>query len=177
MLLDIVGRINGVRSQAPELNKVMTSLLRFHFVERILPQRKSILNRYYEQLKLKCTWLMKSPHYWVQYAMCRLAFSDYRKAQDYLDTAYEQARNKSLNYHTDNIDTQQARLFLNQCADNANSSESFKYFSDAHKLLVSLPNDGRKFRQLYYTKMYSKENILITLVSIKFILNMLQKHY
>lgn len=154
-LLDIVERIDSIKDQDIEIKKVFKSLLRFHVVERILPQNQSALDRYYEQLKFRCAWLMDSPHYWVQYAMCRLSFSDYGRAQNYLLNAYQKAETKKGTYHTDNIDTQQARLYLNQCIDNNNTSESYNYFDKAHKLLEGLPNEGRKFRQvLLYKKVF-----------------------
>lgn len=153
-LLDIVERTDAIKDQDIEFKRIFKSLLRFHIVERILPQNQSALDRYYEQLKFRCSWLMDSPHYWVQYAMCRLSFSDYNRAQNYLTTAYQKAEAKKGAYHTDNIDTQQARLYLNQCLDK-NASESYKLFDKAHALLVKLPNEGRKFRQvLLYKKVF-----------------------
>ncbi len=155
-LLDIVARIDSIKDKDIEIEKIFKSLLRFHVVERILPQNQSALDRYYEQLKFRCTWLIDSPHYWVQYAMCRLSFSDYGRAQNYLTNAYKKAETKNGNYHTDNIDTQQARLYLNQCIDNNNASESYKLFDKANKLLDALPNQGQKFRQvLLYEKVFN----------------------
>lgn len=157
-LLDIVERIDKIKHGEHELNKIFKSLLRFHVIERIMPQRKSSLDRYYEQLKFKCPWLLESPHYWVQYAMCRLAFSDYTRAQNYLTNAYSKAEKKTSHYHTDNIDTQQARLYLNQCLDNNNNQDSFRFFEQAHKILYRLPIDGRKFRQiLLYKDVFEKK--------------------
>ncbi|TOL79944.1 SIR2 family protein, partial [Vibrio parahaemolyticus] len=127
-LLAVAKRLDSKKNQDKSFDKIMTSILRFRFVEMILPQKKSILNRYYERIKIDCNWLMRSPHYWVQYAMCRLAYNDYKKAQDYLTTAYEQARSKNKNYYTDNIDTQQARLYLNQALDVNDPNLSYKYF-------------------------------------------------
>ncbi|MDC5819458.1 SIR2 family protein [Vibrio europaeus] len=162
-LLDVTKRLDSKKGQDSGFEKIMTSLLRFRFVEMILPQKKSILNRYYERLKVECSWLMRSPHYWVQYAMCRLAYNDYKKAQDYLTTAYEQARSKNRIYYTDNIDTQQARLYLNQSVNVNDATQSYKFFEDAHKLLASLPNDGRKFRQaILYKDVYEKKYDLYT---------------
>ncbi|HHH1817372.1 TPA: SIR2 family protein [Yersinia enterocolitica] len=153
-LLEIVERTDAIKDQEIEIKKIFKSLLRFHVVERILPQNQSALDRYYEKLKFRCTWLMDSPHYWVQYAMCRLSFSDYGRAQNYLTNAYQKAETKKGIYHTDNIDTQQARLYLNQCIDN-NTLDSYKFFDKAHKLLDGLPNEGRKFRQvLLYGKVF-----------------------
>ncbi|PML78145.1 SIR2 family protein [Enterovibrio norvegicus] len=154
-LLDVVERTDSIRDQDVEISKVFKSLLRFHVVERILPQRQSSLDRYYEQLKFRCSWLLDSPHYWVQYAMCQLSVSNFGRAQNYLTNAYQKAEAKKGSYHTDNIDTQQARLNLNQCINNNNPSESFKFFESAHRLLEGLPIDGRKFRQvLLYQKVY-----------------------
>lgn len=158
VLLDIVERTDAIKDQDIEIKKIFKSLLRFHIVERILPQNQSALDRYYEELKFRCTWLMDSPHYWVQYAMCRLSFSDYNRAQNYLTNAYQKAETKNGTYHTDNIDTQQARLYLNQCLDNNNASESYKLFDKAHDLLNKLPNEGRKFRQvLLYKKVFDSK--------------------
>lgn len=155
VLLEIVERTDSIKDQDIEIKKTFKALLRFHIVERILPKNQSALDRYYEQLKYRCTWLMDSPHYWVQYAMCRLSFSDYNRAQNYLTNAYQKAETKKGSYHTDNIDTQQARLYLNQCLDHNNSSECYKLFDKAHALLVKLPNEGRKFRQvLLYKKVF-----------------------
>ncbi|WP_348254208.1 SIR2 family protein [Vibrio parahaemolyticus] len=147
-LLDIVNRLDKDRNKETDLDKMLTSLLRFRFVEMILPQKKNTLNRYYERLKIDCQWLLRSPHYWVQYAMCRLAFDDYKKAQDYLTTAYEQARMKHKDFYTDDIDTQQARLYLKQALNVNDAKKSFAFFNDAHNLLAALPNEGRKFRQI-----------------------------
>lgn len=155
VLLEIVERTDSIKDQDIEIKKIFKALLRFHIVERILPKNQSALDRYYEQLKYRCTWLMDSPHYWVQYAMCRLSFSDYNRAQNYLTNAYQKAETKKGSYHTDNIDTQQARLYLNQCLDHNNSSECYKLFDKAHALIVKLPNEGRKFRQvLLYKKVF-----------------------
>lgn len=157
-LLEIVERTDSIDDQDVEIKNVFKSLLRFHTVERILPQNQSVLDSYYERLKLKCTWLMDSPHYWVQYAMCRLSFSDYVRAQKYLTNAYQKAANKNRSYHTDNIDTQQARLYMLQSIDTANASESFKLFDKAHRLLENLPLEGRKFRQvLLYKKVFESK--------------------
>ncbi|EGR1111459.1 SIR2 family protein [Vibrio cholerae] len=157
-LLEIVNRLDKDRNKEVDLDKMLTSLLRFRFVEMILPQKKSTLNRYYERLKVDCQWLMRSPHYWVQYAMCRLAFDDYKKAQDYLTTAYEQARMKHKDFYTDDIDTQQARLYLNQALNVNDAKKSFTFFIDAHHLLAALPNEGRKFRQIsLYQEIFDKK--------------------
>ena len=126
---------------------IFKSLVRFSVVERIFPEKQRINNlvRYYEALKRRVTWLKDDPHYWLQYAMTQLAYDDLPKTQKYLDQAYSIARKKA-NYHTIHIDTQQSRLFLKIAAQEKNASESFKKFSDAIRLLKSLPSDVYKFR-------------------------------
>lgn len=123
------------------------SLVRFSVVERIFPEKQRINNlvRYYESLKRRVPWLKDDPHYWLQYAMTQLAYDDLPKTQKYLDQAYAIAR-KRANYHTIHIDTQQSRLFLRTAAQEKNANESFKKFSDAIRLLKSLPSDVYKFR-------------------------------
>lgn len=123
------------------------SLVRFSVVERIFPEKQRINNlvRYYESLKRRVPWLKDDPHYWLQYAMTQLAYDDLPKTQKYLDQAYAIAR-KRANYHTIHIDTQQSRLFLRMAAQEKNSNESFKKFSEAIRLLKSLPSDVYKFR-------------------------------
>ncbi|QSX32362.1 SIR2 family protein [Shewanella avicenniae] len=157
-LLDIVDFINNSGHREPEFSSIFKSLLRFHIVEKIMPQRQDAIDRYYEKIKIKCPWLMESPHYWVQYAMSRLSLSDFSRAQNYLTNAYEKARNKSSDYHTDNIDTQQARLYLNKSLETLDINESYRLFDDAHRLLLPLPEDGRKFRQvLIYQKVFEQK--------------------
>ena len=70
-----------------------------------------------------------------------------KKAQDYFDQAYSFAKNKN-DYHTENIDTQQARLYILQCLDANDPVESMKYFQAADDLLSSLNDDVYKFRQV-----------------------------
>nr|WP_246782772.1 SIR2 family protein [Wohlfahrtiimonas chitiniclastica] len=159
-LLEVVEKLEIHKSRDGEslIGNLQKPLLRFNLIERILPGKKDSLNFYYEHLKIRLPWLMKSPHYWVQYAMCRLSFKDYIKAQDYLDTAYEHAKAKTGEYHTDNIDTQQARLHLELCLEAVKSDEIYRLFNLAHMLLIDLPNDGRKFRQvILYEDVYKQK--------------------
>lgn len=155
-LLNIVKNLNQQSSESYDEKELFKSLLRFHFVERLLPQKQQALNNYYMGLKDICAWLKQSPHYWVQYAMCRLSFNDYAQAQTYLTDAYVLAKQRS-DYHTNNIDTQQARLYLLQSIDSSDPLTSFNFFKKAHDILYLLPNDGYKYRQMLpYKEVYEK---------------------
>ena len=79
--------------------------------------------------------------------MAQLTYRHYDKAQGYFDQAYSLAE-KRYNYHTDHIDTQKARLYLLQSTSVLDSNKSFQLFHDAHKLLLGLPDDFHKYRQV-----------------------------
>lgn len=148
-LLLIAKHLNSEGGRSYEENRVFKDLLKFSFIEKLLPEqnRKNNLAKYYENLKISAPWLKSSPHFWVQFGMSRLPYKDFKKAQDYFDQAYSFAKNKD-NYHTENIDTQQARLYILQCLEAHDPAESVKYFQAADDLLHSLNDDVYKFRQV-----------------------------
>lgn len=146
-LLNVVKTFDNLRSISHESNKLFKSLLRFHVLEILLPQKQKALDSYYMELKKVCPWLKDSPHYWVQYAMCRISIGDTESAQTYLNDAYTLARSKD-DYHTENIDTQQARLYLVKCIREPDGNKSFELFINAHNILIGLPDNGYKYRQI-----------------------------
>lgn len=157
-LLRIVASIENSKAEAEEKREIQKSLLRFSVVERLLPesQRMHNLVNYYEKLKREIKWLKSDPHYWLQYGMARLTYKDYDKAQIYLDQSYALAANR-YNYHTNHIDTQQARLFLYRSVTATDSSTSFNFFADAHRLLARTPDDSHKYRQVErYKEVYDQ---------------------
>ncbi|MBA5249696.1 MAG: hypothetical protein FE834_09255 [Gammaproteobacteria bacterium] len=135
--------------------KIFKSTLKFHFVERIFPDfnKKSVLKSYYENLKKKVTWLQRDPHFWLQYGMSHITYGDYPKAQQYLTEAYTLAKNKN-NYHTKNIDNQQARLFIQLALEEKVANESYILFTKADKLLSTADNDKYKFNLVLSYKKY-----------------------
>ena len=164
--LEIMGRINDRKEE--HLNKLHSKMRTFSNVEKLMPQKQAALNNYFVGLKRKCIWLRHHPHYWVQYAMCRLSFGDTLQAQDHLNTAYKYAEQKNNfqngSYHTDNIDTQQARLFLLRvCEDRVTPANAFELFQKAHELLTRIKQDNHCYRQVIkyedvYTDMYHRLN-------------------
>ncbi|MDN7495059.1 SIR2 family protein [Burkholderia gladioli] len=151
--------VSAIDDGMDELREIQKSLLRFSVVERFLPakQRMQNLVRYYENLKREIPWLKGDPHFWLQYGMAHLTYKHYDKAQGYFDQAYALAE-KKYNYHTDHLDTQQARLFLLQAASIEDSARSFQLFSDGHKLLRGLSDDVHKYRQVeIYKEIFEKK--------------------
>jgi len=151
--LEIMERIDG--DEASHLDRLHRKLRTFHNVEKLIPQKQNSLNNYFVELKRHCTWLRYHPHYWVQYAMCRLSFGDTVTAQEHLESAYKYADQRD-SYHTENIDTQQARLYIMDALTfRANPHKAFTLFEKADVLLNSVVNDHHKFRQvLKYEDIY-----------------------
>lgn len=157
-LLKIVASIENSRAELYEKRELQKSLLRFSVVERLLPeaQRMQNLVNYYEKLKREVAWLKSDPHYWLQYGMARLTYKDYDKAQSYFDQAYALADSK-YKYHTNHIDTQQARLYLYRATTNSDPAASFAFFADANRHLSRTPDDVHKYRQVErYTEVYEQ---------------------
>ncbi|WNJ95435.1 SIR2 family protein [Vibrio ruber] len=148
--LEIMKRVDG--SDLIHLKRLHSRLRTFHNIEKLIPQKQNALNNYFVQLKRNCTWLREHPHYWVQYAMCRLSFGDTDSAQQHLDSAYKFAAKRSDSYHTENIDTQQARLYLVRVVklseDISTVTLAFELFQKAHSLLCSIKDDEHKYRQV-----------------------------
>lgn len=161
-LQKIAKRFNSYQSRDYEQRIVFLSTLRFSFIERLLSDTNKTgnLKRYYEDLKTSVGWLKNDPHFWLQYGMANITFKEYAKAQQFLDQSYSLALKKN-GYHTRNIDTQQARLFLLVSIAENNQHKIFDGFLKAHSLLDGLDNDVYKFRQVekyrdFYSFCYTK---------------------
>ena len=161
-LQKIAKKLDGYSRNDYEQMTIFKSTLRFSFVERIIPgeSKKNSLRRYYEDLKISVPWLKNDPHFWLQYGMANITFKEYGKAQQFFDQSYSLARKKD-GYHTSNIDTQQARLYLLIAMKESDGSKMYEGFSKCHKILNSLDNDVYKFRQVekyrdFYESCFSK---------------------
>jgi hypothetical protein len=158
-LLHIASKFNEIITRDGIQDRVFKSMLKFSFVERILPKTTKVgnLQRYYEDLKINIPWLRSNPHFWLQYAMSFIAFKQYPKAQSLLEQAYDLAYAKK-DYYTDNIDTQQARLWLLECNAITDGNRVFDNFQKANSLLRKRNNDIYKFRQIARYKEFHSEN-------------------
>lgn len=147
--LCIAQEFNDKRSHSRDHEILFKHVLKFSSLERILKDRAKIstMASYYEDLKRRVTWLTKDPHYWLQYGMAHLAYSNFDKARTLFKTAYALAATKA-EYHTDQIDTQQARLLLNEYIQAEDSNDKFDMFENAHRLLIGLDDDRYKFKQI-----------------------------
>ncbi|MCQ4314252.1 SIR2 family protein [Pseudomonas stutzeri] len=155
----IAKNLDKYRSGDSTLEHIFKATLRFSSVESILPDANKLntLKHYYESLKTTLPWLKKDPHYWLQYGMACLAFDDFGKAQSNFDQAYSIAELRD-NYHTEHIDTQQARLYLKKSIKlEQDPNVAYNAFEQANSLLSRIKNDPYKFRQVQlYLEFYER---------------------
>ncbi|EFJ1208348.1 hypothetical protein A5U53_004466, partial [Escherichia coli] len=158
-MLAIASRFNQLNSKDYEQDRIFKAMLRFSFVEQLLPESMKIstLQRYYEKLKIEVPWLNSNPHFWLQYAMCFIAYKNYPKAQQYIDQAYALAE-KRAKYHTNNIDTQQAKIYLLSSEKIPDGNIVFSNFEKANNLLSNLDVDIYSLRQFSRYKDFHLSN-------------------
>lgn len=168
-LLEIVELLDSSIKESVErdyfLEQLLKDLLKSSTIEKILPEgtdKLSNLKRYYDELKKVLPWLKEHSHYWVQYAMAHLTHSSLTDAKKYLDTAYSLAA-ANKDYRTDNIDTQQARYYLLVALKEVDSNIIFANFKNAHDLLLKIPNNSYRYRQvLIYLELYEKSYLRLS---------------
>jgi len=158
-ILDLAEKFNALKENGVTEKELFKSLLRFSFIERLLPEKNKLnsLVKYYEELKVRVGWLKYAPHFWLQYGMARMNYGQLDKAQSNLDESYVLAGNKQ-NYNTSYLDTQQARLFLLKSSNESNGNIIWDFFQKAHKLLSLLDDDIYKYRQVAnYKRFYEQK--------------------
>lgn len=165
LLLSISERLKNIHNSTVHA-ELLKSCFKFSTIEKIIPndnKLKNIIN-YYEKLKRIVPWLIHDPHFWLQYAMGYISCGKYERAQTLLNNAYGKAKTRP-NYYIDNIDTQQARLYILKSMDPDSPlepSESIELFKCGHKKLTTVPNSRYKYRQVYlYEKFYKYINLKI----------------
>lgn len=146
-LLNIVEKLQTHRNNGTVEDIIYKNLLRFAFIESALtPENKlNMITRYYEQLKRRIHRLEKTPHFWLQYAMARIANDDVTNAQKFLNTAYALAYD---GYNTSYLDVQQARVHLFLAKKEVDQNKSINHFLDAHNILNALEDGKHKYRQV-----------------------------
>lgn len=158
-MLAIASKFSQLNSKDHEQDRIFKAMLKFSFIEQLLPENLKIgnLQRYYEDLKVEVSWLSYNPHFWLQYAMCYIAFQNYPRAQQFLDQAYALAVQRT-NYHTNNIDTQQAKLYLLSSEKITDGAVVYSNFEKANNLLNNLNVDIYSLRQIYKYKEFHVKN-------------------
>ena len=159
-LLHIAKRFDELKHNGGYIEEsIFKSVVKFSFIERLFPEKdkRAILVSYYDSLKTEVIWLQKDPHYWLQYGMAELNFKNIQKCEQYLKNSYELAKAKP-GYDTIDIDTQYARLLLLKSFSESDGKKIMSLFSEANNLLINLPNDYYRIRQVYlYKDFYDKK--------------------
>jgi tetratricopeptide (TPR) repeat protein len=121
--------------------KIYHRLMRFSFVESLLTERErpQKLIRFYEAVR-QTGFESDNPQFWLQYAIARMSFEDYEKAEGYFDTAYSLA-NKREWYDTYQIDNHYARFLLESRTRSELWGDYFIVLCDAHKLVTKQMQD------------------------------------
>ena len=151
--------------------QIYKDLASFRYAQRILPKRNkrdSLIN-FYEGLR-EIEQERRNPHFWLQYAIARLSFSDKDNlsrenlsyVHHHLETALGLA--KSIpNYWTDDIDTQYARYYieLSKTYSNDQVNSAFNDFTKAYELLIKIHKGGRYKKEIvrpvtFFDKFYQK---------------------
>jgi hypothetical protein len=153
-LLEIAKKYGSSNNQGDKQKEILREIFKFSTIEKILSEKgkKKNIREYYENLKRRVNWLIKVPHYWLQYGMSHILFKEYDIAEGYLNTAYSLAERRDywgVPYDTSYIDNQYARIFLEKALLEPDAAISFNHFLKAHEKLLKTPSDQYRFRQVY----------------------------
>lgn len=151
--------------------QIYKDLASFRYAQKILPnknKRESLIN-FYEGLR-EIEQERKNPHFWLQYAIARLSFSDKDNlskdnlsyVNHHLETALGLARSIP-NYWTDDIDTQYARYYIElaKTYHTDDVDDAFDNFIKACELIIKIHKGGRYKKEIvrpvtFFDKFYQK---------------------
>ena len=158
-LIDIckVTRKKAETEQKLKLSRFYWDLYRdmasFSSAKRMLPNnsQRELLIRFYEGLRT-IDLERENPLFWLQYAMARMSQpkdGDLEQAASYLRTALALARKRN-GFTTVDIETQQARLYIEYALHSASSaSEAYAFFVEADTRLAKITK-----QEIYKTEPY-----------------------
>jgi tetratricopeptide (TPR) repeat protein len=129
---------------------ILRELTNFSNIQGILPSTGKLDNciKFYESIK-DLAHSRGNPHFWLQYAIARMAIKDYAKAGRYFDTSYALARKKD-NYDTYQIDNHFARYLLEKQMEDGKPETAMESFRKAHKIIRQQSYDGKENRYYPY---------------------------
>ncbi|CAM9396463.1 SIR2 family protein [Acinetobacter bereziniae] len=151
--------------------QIYKDLASFRYAQKVLPKRnkrESLIN-FYEGLR-EIDQERKNPHFWLQYAIARLSFSDKDNlnidnlsyVNHHLETALALAK-AIPNYWTDDIDTQYARYYIELAKTHTpeNVDLAFNDFIKAYELILKIHKGGRYKKEIvrpitFFDKFYQK---------------------
>lgn len=163
---------NRYASENPDYKSKMTTLMNCTQIRNCIGYMKSgaishVLN-YYERIN-SLSQCKDNIHFWLQYAIARLAEENYPIAKLYFDKCYALA-NEIEGYKTYKIDNHYSRYLLENAIANGDEKECMDAFRKAHEILVvTSPGDEKTiypyrmaekyipFYEKFFSKLTSKE--------------------
>ncbi|MDO7911383.1 SIR2 family protein [Pseudomonas sp. 22-AL-CL-001] len=125
----------------------MRSVMTYSALQKMLPKNglSAAVVRFYEDIQ-QTKFAKKNPHYWLQYAIARMALHEdgLNQVEQYFKSAYEHAREKP-NYNTYQIDNHFARLRLKQATQAEDCNQAFLYYLDAKAILLKQMLNEQKY--------------------------------
>ncbi|WP_420589327.1 SIR2 family protein [Bacterioplanoides sp.] len=121
------------------LHHVFTELQRYAVIEKIIdsPKKYELIIGYYQSLK-DLSFCQRSALFWLQYAMARLAYGEFKEASLYFEQAKALAKG---NYkETTDVNNHFARLLLDSRTNSSDYSDYFDAFIMAHQILLDQMN-------------------------------------
>lgn len=171
-LVSMMQTFNDFASTNPDYKSKMTTLMNYTQIRNCIGYMKSgainyVLD-YYERIN-NLSQCKDNIHFWLQYAIARLAEENYPVAKLYFDKCYAIA-NEIEGYKTYKIDNHYSRYLLENAIANGNEKECMEAFREAHKILVvTYPGDEKTiypyrmaekyvpFYEKFFQKMTPKE--------------------
>lgn len=135
-MVELVEDLDKKAEGNPLLRKMRTFPLRFSFIERLLDDdgKRVKLVEFYETVRSRGIGT-RNPQFWLQYAIARMSFKDYRNAGVYFDTAFSLSE-RMTNYDDYQIKNHYARYLLESSIEKAINLDPVEVFSRAHEILV-----------------------------------------
>ena len=144
-LISVARAADKAGSVSTSYRSLLTKLMRFNSVQRILPdkQKRRAIIRYYEGIK-NLYGCRRNPQFWLQYAIACLVIEEFERAERYFRTAYSLA--ESRNQNTYQIDNHYARFLLLTAVESGNEAKCMTSFRKARLII----NEQIKEERMHY---------------------------
>ena len=145
-LVSMMKTFDSYANVNPDYKSKLTMLMNYTQLSNCIGYTKSstlsFVLQFYERVK-DLPSCRDNIHFWLQYAIARLAEENYTVAKLYFDKCYALAKEID-GYRTDKIDNHYSRYLLENAIANGDERECMEAFRKAHKILVvTYPGDEK----------------------------------
>lgn len=117
--------------------RALQQLLSYTSLQRVLNKESDnfgiAMRGFFEEIR-ETGFCKDNPHYWLQYAICKLDENDYAKAKIYFENAFAYAKSKE-NFDSYQIKNHYARYLLENAANNS-LDNYMEIFKEAHSIVI-----------------------------------------